>query len=180
MTRHLQFNSDQLPRPLLPAALLGGAVRAPSARLLRSLSLVWGWRAGNVLLPGAVSDTLILLLLRELQRFCAPQREGGLWHRFSRGNVLPQTLHWGPSRRCSEVIRDGDSGVLVDGSELPTPLPEAILRLLRDPALRGTMGANGGAEFESNFSFSCFRDQLEQILCSPGHRVTMTPYAGQA
>lgn len=79
-----------------------------------------------------------------------------------------------------EAIRDGDSGVLVDGSELPTRLPEAILRLLRDPALRGTMGANGGAEFESNFSFSCFRDRLEQILCSPGHRVTMTPYAGQA
>ena len=79
-----------------------------------------------------------------------------------------------------EVIRDGDSGVLVDGSELPTRLPEAILRLLRDPALRGTMGANGGAEFESNFSFSCFRDRLEQILCRAGHRVTMTPYAGQA
>jgi glycosyltransferase involved in cell wall biosynthesis len=28
---------------------------------------------------------------------------------------------------------NGDSGVLVDGSELPTRLPEAILRLPRDP-----------------------------------------------
>ena len=62
-------------------------------------------------------------------------------------------------RGCApEVIRDSDSGVLVDGSQLPTWRTEAILRLLRDQVLRRTMGANGRAEFESNVSFACFRD----------------------
>jgi hypothetical protein len=36
----------------------------------------------------------LILLLRELRRFCAPQREGGLRHRFSRGNVR-KPWYWG-------------------------------------------------------------------------------------
>lgn len=76
MTRNLQFNSDQLPSPLLPAALLGSAVRALSARLLRSLSVAWGWR--QRFSAGGDFRRALIFLLRELRRFCVPQREGGL------------------------------------------------------------------------------------------------------
>jgi len=79
-----------------------------------------------------------------------------------------------------EVIRDGDTGILVDPSKLATEVPEAILRLLNDPALCKTMGERGRKELESNFSFSRFRDRLEQVLCSPDHRVTMSAYAHQS
>ncbi len=40
------------------------------------------------------------------------------------------------------------------------------------------LGANGRAEFDSNFFLSCCRDRLVQILCRPAYRVIMTPYAG--
>jgi glycosyltransferase involved in cell wall biosynthesis len=79
-----------------------------------------------------------------------------------------------------EVIRDGATGVLVDPSKLATQVPEAILRLLNDPALRKNMGANGRAHLDANFSFDRFRDRLEQILCSPDHRVRMSAYARPA
>ena len=56
-----------------------GAERKTFEELERGMRL-----AGNVFLPGAVSDELLIfLLLRELRRFCAPQREGRLRHRFS-------------------------------------------------------------------------------------------------
>jgi Glycosyl transferases group 1 len=61
-------------------------------------------------------------------------------------------------------VHDRVAGLLVDESNIPTRLPEAILRLLTDEALRKTMGERGRNEL-SKFSFGQFRDRLEQILC---------------
>ena len=65
-----------------------------------------------------------------------------------------------------EVIRDGVTGVLLDAAEISAQLPEAILRLLTDSELRKSLGANGKADLESKFSFSCFRERLDEVLHS--------------
>jgi glycosyltransferase involved in cell wall biosynthesis len=148
-----------------------GAERKAFEELERGMGL-----AGNVFLPEAVSDELLSSYYYEsCDVFVLPSAKEGFGIVFLEAMYYRKPCIGTRAGGVPEVIRDGDSGVLVDGSELSTRLPEAILCLLRDPALRGTMGANGGAEFESNFSFSCFRDRLEQILCSPGPRVTKTP-----
>ncbi len=152
-----------------------GAERKTFEELERGMGL-----AGNIFLPGAVSDELLSSYYESCDVFVLPSVKEGFSIVFLEALYYRKPCIGARAGGIPEVIRDGDSGVLVDGSELPTRLPETILRLLREPALRGTMGANGGAEFESNFSFSWFRDRWEQILCRAGHRVARTPYAGQA
>ena len=114
-----------------------GAERKTFEELERGMGL-----AGNVFLPEAVSDELLSSYYYEsCDVFVLPSAKEGI------GIVFLEAMYY--SKPCigaraggvPEVIRDGDSGVLVDGSELPTRLPAAILRL-RDTALRGTMGAN--------------------------------------
>jgi phosphatidylinositol alpha-1,6-mannosyltransferase len=136
--------------------------------------------ADKVFLPGAVSDELLPSYYENCDLFVLPSTEEGF------GIVFLEAMHHGKpcigarAGGVPEVIRDGATGVLVDPSNLAIEVPEAILRLLQDPALRRTMGTNGRARLEENFSLDCFRDRLEDILCSPDHRVTMSDYARQA
>ncbi|MCU1307727.1 MAG: pimB 5 [Acidobacteriaceae bacterium] len=152
-----------------------GAERTTFEELARDMGL-----ADKVFLRGAVSDELLPSYYENCDLFVLPSTKEGF------GIVFLEAMHHG--KACigaraggvPEVIRDADTGVLVDPSKLATQVPEAILRLLKDPMLRRTMGANGRARLEENFSLNRFRDRLEDILCSSDHRVTMTDYARQA
>jgi glycosyltransferase involved in cell wall biosynthesis len=134
----------------------------------------------KVSLLGAVSDELLPSYYENCDLFVLPSTEEGF------GIVFLEAMHHG--KACigaraggvPEVIHDGVTGVLVNPSKLATQVPESILRLLEDPALRRTMGINGKAHLDEHFSFGRFQDRLEQILCSPDHRVRMNAYARPA
>jgi glycosyltransferase involved in cell wall biosynthesis len=151
-----------------------GPERKTFEELARAMRL-----ADKVFLPGAVSDELLASYYETCDVFVLPSVREGFGIVFLEAMYHRKPCIGAREGGVPEVIRDGATGMLVDASELATQLPEAIVPLLRDPALRRTMGANGRAELESNFSFSCFRDRLEQLLCSPAHRVTTTALAGQ-
>jgi len=149
-----------------------GSLRKTFEELARGMGL-----ADKVFLLGAISDELLPSYYESCDLFVLPSVKEGF------GIVFLEAMYHGKpcigarAGGVPEVIRDGATGVLVSASELATELPEAILRLLREPALRRSLGANGRADVKDNFSFVRFRDRLEEILCSPDHRVTMSAYA---
>jgi glycosyltransferase involved in cell wall biosynthesis len=79
------------------------------------------------------------------------------------GKPVVSTRRGGPS----ETIRDGETGFLVDPRD-PAALAARVIRLLRDPSLRATMGAAGRAHVEARFSAAVssarFQAQLERLL----------------
>lgn len=81
----------------------------------------------------------------------------------SSGRPIVSTRRGGPS----ETVLDGVTGLLADPHD-PQALAEQVLRLLRDPALRATMGAAGRARVLEHFSArACadgFMDALDEAL----------------
>jgi glycosyltransferase involved in cell wall biosynthesis len=133
--------------------------------------------AGKVFLPGAVSNDLLPAYYESCDVFVLPSVKEGF------GIVFLEAMSRGKpcigARACAvpEVIRDGVTGILVDPSQLATEMPEAILRLLTQPALCETLGGRGKAALESNFSFACFSNRLEEILCDRSTEAAVNAYA---
>ena len=61
-----------------------------------------------------------------------------------------------------EVVADGETGFLVPPRD-PKALAQAILRLLRDPKLRTTMGRNGRKRVEERFSVEAMVTRTEAL-----------------
>lgn len=61
-----------------------------------------------------------------------------------------------------EIVRDGESGVLFDKGN-PASLAQAVLRLARDPALRGRVSL-GGRAAAAGFTFGAMVEGMERFL----------------
>ncbi len=122
--------------------------------------------ADKVFLPGAVADGLLPSYYESCDLFVLPSVKEGFGIVFLEAMSHRRACIGARAGGVPEVIRDGDTGILVAPTQLTTQIPEAILRLLKDPALRKTMGEQGRKELERNFSFDRFCGRLEQILCS--------------
>jgi glycosyltransferase involved in cell wall biosynthesis len=122
--------------------------------------------ADKVFLPGAVADGLLPSYYESCDVFVLPSVKEGFGIVFLEAMSHRKACIGARAGGIPEVIRDGDTGILVAPTQLTTQIPEAILRLLRDPAMRKTMGEHGRKELERNFSFDRFCDRLEQILSS--------------
>lgn len=62
----------------------------------------------------------------------------------------------------AEIIRDGKTGLLVSPDD-SSALAGAILRLLRDPALRASLARNGREYVASEFSFQKMIQNTDQL-----------------
>jgi phosphatidylinositol alpha-1,6-mannosyltransferase len=152
-----------------------GAQRSTFEELARDMGL-----ADKVFLPGVVSDEHLPSYYENCDLFVLPSTKEGFGIVFLEAMLHGKACIGARAGGVPEVIRDGDTGLLADPLNLPMQIPEAILRLLHDPALRRTMGTNGRASLGESFSFGRFRERLEQILCNPDHRVTMSDHVRQA
>jgi hypothetical protein len=96
-----------------------------------------GQRSGDVIFAGWRSDVPELLALMDVF-VLASWREG-----FPRSAIeaaaMGRPLVVTDIRGCREVVRDGFEGLLVPPRD-PDRLTEAVVRLLRDPELRGRLG----------------------------------------
>jgi glycosyltransferase involved in cell wall biosynthesis len=63
----------------------------------------------------------------------------------------------------AEIVRDGETGVLVEPDD-PQALADAIIRLLSDPAVRTTLGHAGEADARSRFSMETYAARLADVV----------------
>ena len=135
--------------------------------------------ADKVFLPGAVSNDLLPAYYDGCDVFVLPSVKEGFGIVFLEAMSHGKPCIGARAGGVPEVIRDGVTGVLVDPSKLATEVPEAILRLLTEPALCETLGANGRAALESNFSFARFSTRLEDIICNLSPGVSVDAYGSE-
>jgi glycosyltransferase involved in cell wall biosynthesis len=99
----------------------------------------------TVLLPGHVSHEDLMRWYRTADLFCVPSMNVG-WRFEGFGQVHLEAGAFGlpaiGTRECgaADAIDDGITGLLVSQMNIEAELPEAILKLLGDPALRMRMG----------------------------------------
>ena len=120
--------------------------------------------AGKVILPGSVPAALLPSYYAACDLFVLPSTKEGFGIVFLEAMAHAKPCIGAHAGGVPEVIRDGLTGLLVDPSDLPRSLPDAILRLLSDPLLARTMGDRGKDDLQRNFAFPCFRDRLQQLL----------------
>jgi glycosyltransferase involved in cell wall biosynthesis len=107
----------------------------------------------TVLLPGHVSHADLMRWYRTADLFCVPSINDG-WRFEGFGLVHLEAGAFGlpaiGTRECgaADAIDDGVTGLLVSQSNIDDELPDAIVRVLRDPALRAAMGGANKAKAE--------------------------------
>lgn len=105
----------------------------------------------RIVLAGRLSEEEVNARLQQADLFVAPS----LYESF--GLIFLEAMRWGTpvigttAGGIPEIVRDGETGLLVP-PESPSDLAAAMLRLLRDPSLRGQLGAAGRRRAEDHFS----------------------------
>jgi len=123
--------------------------------------------AGSVRFLGVRSD--VAALLSESDVFVFPSLYEGL------GIALVEAMAMGRACVASrvgpipEIVEDGHSGLLVPPRD-PNQLAAAVSRLLGDPTLRLTMGAEGRRIVEERFNIDRNIVQIEQLYDRLGRR----------
>jgi glycosyltransferase involved in cell wall biosynthesis len=85
------------------------------------------------------------------------------------GIVFLEAMHYGKpiiaasSGATSEVVKDGESGLLVEYGNVEQ-LTEAIVALSLDTGLRARMGRTGSERLHQLFSFDSFKCRLREIV----------------
>ncbi|HEX2644297.1 MAG TPA: glycosyltransferase [Thermoanaerobaculia bacterium] len=115
-----------------------------------------------VAFTGFISEATLAELYRRAAVFAMPSRDEGF------GLVYLEAMRAG--RPCvalrgtaaAEVVRDGETGLLVDGG--PEALAAALLRLLDDPDLGARLGAAGCDRWQRELSAPAFHRRLDTHL----------------
>jgi phosphatidylinositol alpha-1,6-mannosyltransferase len=145
----------------------------PSARLMFIGDGDDAWRlkakvadvglASSVKLPGFLNDAELSKAYREASVFAMPSRNEGF------GLVYIEAMSHGVpcigslDDAARDVIVDGETGYLVAQSDV-SALADRLIRLLSDPMLRQTMGANARTRVRNEYTYSRFRDQFTALL----------------
>jgi phosphatidylinositol alpha-1,6-mannosyltransferase len=69
----------------------------------------------------------------------------------------------GRSGAVPEVVRDGETGLLVDPED-PRAVAEAVVRLLADRDLARRMGETGRRWVTDQFAYARFRDGVDRLV----------------
>lgn len=164
--------TDDLLRALaaLPAGLnwrfehIGGGDRAPYAALAAELGI-----ADRIIWHGSAAQTAVIEALRRADLFALASRIGDDGDRDGLPNVLMEAASQAlpaVSTHISaipEFITDGVSGLLVPPRD-PAALSDALARLIRDPALRRTLGTAAHGRLRADFGSDAGITRLRGLL----------------
>jgi len=150
------------------AALLlvgGGDYGRQLSALARSLGV-----AGSVVLTGGVAHRELPAHYAAGDVFampCRTRRRGldieGLGIVFLEASATGLPVLVGDSGGAPDAVRDGETGYVVDGRDVPA-LAERIVALLRDPPLRARLGAAGRAWVEAEWRWDVLAARLRALL----------------
>ena len=126
---------------------------------------------GRIQFAGALGDVALAHAYGEATVFALPVRtmlgnqaggEGfGLVYLEAAAAGLPVVA--GNGGAIPEVVRDGETGLLVDARS-PKEVAQAVVRLLRDPELARRMGETAQKRALEEFSFERFRGRLGELV----------------
>jgi glycosyltransferase involved in cell wall biosynthesis len=162
-TKGIQYLLAAMPEVLrrVPEARLTIAGEGPDQSHFTAMAGQLGV-ADRVRFIGAIPFDGMPALIRRCAVFCLPTLAEAF------GISLLQAMSSGkPVVSCAvggvpEVVEDGGSGLLVPPRSAAR-LAEALVRLLRDPELRGEMGNRGRRLCEEKFDWEIVLDRVEQI-----------------
>jgi glycosyltransferase involved in cell wall biosynthesis len=121
----------------------GGSYRDELAARVAELGL-----GANVLFTGFRTDVARLMAAADI--FCQPSAEEPFGMVYLEAMAVRRPVVGYASGGAPEVVSDGETGLLVPRGDVPA-LSRALLRLLRDPALRRAMGEAGRRRVEEVF-----------------------------
>lgn len=95
--------------------------------------------------------------------YVMPSRQEGFGLVFLEAMAFGKPVIAGKCGGAAEIVRDGQTGFLVDPDN-SDELAERLIRLLQDDALRKKMGARGRQLANDTYSFARFEQKLTRIL----------------
>lgn len=119
--------------------------------------------AERVEFTGSVSDKVLRGYYRDSDIFVLPSASEGFGFVFLEAMHFAKPIVAANSGATPEVVRDGETGLLVDYGNAEQ-LAAAITSLCLDADLRKRLGAAGQARLQQNFTFDQFRKKFRQIL----------------
>jgi len=121
---------------------------------------------GRVRFPGHVED--MPAWLGRLDALVLPSLVEGFGYVLAEAAAVGRPTVAMRSSSAPEVVRDGETGFLVDPRD-PDGLRDTLVRLLGDPARRERMGRAAAADARARFALPLMLDRLEDVL-TPGSR----------
>jgi phosphatidyl-myo-inositol dimannoside synthase len=118
---------------------------------------------GDVRFLGFVSDEELSAAYRQCDLFVMPSHAEGFGYVFAEAMAYGKAVVAGNRDATVEVVRDGETGLLVDPGD-DEELARAITRLLADAELREGMGRRGAEVVAAEFGFEKFRRTLLEHL----------------
>jgi phosphatidylinositol alpha-1,6-mannosyltransferase len=112
---------------------------------------------------GIVSDAVLASLFAAASIYVMPSSGEGFGLAFAEAMAYGKPVIAGNVDAAVEVVRDGETGLLIDPHDVPA-LVSAISRLLRSDELRREMGLRGAAVVKQDFAFSVFKAKLLALL----------------
>jgi phosphatidylinositol alpha-1,6-mannosyltransferase len=119
--------------------------------------------ADRVEFTGNVSDKVLRQYYRDSDIFVLPSASEGFGFVFLEAMHFAKPIVAANSGATPEVVRDGETGVLVDYGNAEQ-LAQAITSLCQNADLRTRLGEAGRARLQQNFTFDQFRKRFRQIL----------------
>ena len=149
-------------RSLVPAARLLVVGDGDDAARLKGKAAALGL-GDSVTFTGFVTDAALDELYREASVFAMPSREEGFGlvylEAMRRGIPCIGSIH----DAAGEVIDDGQTGYLVDQTDIPG-IAQRLVRLLTTPPLAVEMGERGRERLAQHFGYARFRRTLVSLL----------------
>ncbi len=115
----------------------------------------------RVIRKASVSEEEKYAALADCAVFCLPSRQESFGGVFTEAWSLGKPVIGGNIPAVSELIQEGQDGLLVDGS--PQGLAEKTLLLLMNSGTGQAMGQSGKAKVQARFNWDMIRADLEKI-----------------
>jgi len=135
-----------------------GSDRPRLEALTRELGL-----GARVIFEADLTDEELADRYRRCAVFVLPSGQEGFGIVFLEAMRFAKPCIGGAAGGTPDVIRDGQTGLLVPFGDLPA-LESAIARLLGDPVLRDELGRAGRARLDAEFVFARFRQRVRGHL----------------
>jgi glycosyltransferase involved in cell wall biosynthesis len=132
--------------------------------------------AGIVTITGHLPHTELLAVVASAEIVITPSHAEGFGLAAAEAMALRRPVVACGVGGLTEVVRDGESGLLVPPRS-PVALAAAIGRLLDDPALKVRLGDGGRRRVEENFALTAIVDRLRGIYADVSSRQRTVPAA---